>query len=159
MLSIVNLLTFKSGRQNHGEYVKCFLFWERIMEQTAESRPRYNHGVVTEQNKDRWMERQRNCLVPLLRRRMNEVPDDEKEVDLHPYIGKLFDHFCDQKGTVNLSCIQKEIEFMDRSLTDILFMVSDDGECAVNVNSLTVIFPNLMSYINEMDEEIKISLK
>ena len=151
-------MTFNSGRQSHGDYAKCFLFWERILEQTEESRGSYNYGVVTAKYKDRWMERQRECLVPLLKRRMSLIEEKEAEA-IPPYIGQLFDHFCDQKSSVNLSCIRMEIEFMEQSLREILFQESEDGEYAVNIESLIVILPNLKSYIDENGESVNICLQ
>ena len=148
MLAITNLVESGTDNKISGEYMKCFLFWERILEQTAALRSSYNHGVVSEKNKVRWMERQRKYLVPLLKRRLNILAENES-ADIPPYIGKLFDHFCDCKSSVNLSCIGMEIEFMAQSLRVILLKELDDGQYAVDIKTLSVILPNLMSYVGE----------
>merc|ERR1711902_383866 len=101
--------------------MKCFLYFERILEQTERTRMNYIHGVVTDKNKIRWMERQRKYLVPLLRHRLRLIEDPKT----NPYALRLFAYFCDQKSEVNLSCIGQEIQFMDRSLKEILFVDSD----------------------------------
>ena len=104
------------------------------------------------------MKRQRKCLVPLIRRKMkigmNEQNEAKKRSGIPEYIEQLFNHFCDRKRTVNLSCIGMEIEFMDQSLMDILFMRLEDEQYAVDINTLTVILPNLISYIDEKGIEV-----
>ena len=127
--------------------MKCFLFWERILEQTADSRKSYIHGVVSEKNKERWMQRQREYLVPLLKRRMRVFVDKESG-DVPMYIDNIFNHFCDWKSSVNLSCIGMEVEFMEQSLKKILFKMVEDGTEVLDVDALTVILPNLMSYVD-----------
>ena len=158
MLAITNLVEVGSDNEINGEYMKCFLFWERILEQTAASRSSYNHGVITKKNRKQWMERQRKYLVPVMRRRMR-IFEENESVDVPPYIMQLFNHFCDRKSSVNLSCIGMEIEFMEQSLREILFQESEDGEYAVNIESLIVILPNLKSYIDENGESVNICLQ
>lgn len=99
--------------------------------ETAATRNSYAHGVVTLKSKAKWMERQRMYLVPLIRRRQRV----EEEVDIPSYIEQLFNHFCDQKSSVNLSCIRMEIEFMDQSLKEIMFKVPDAEEPAVDIET------------------------
>ena len=158
MLAITNLVVPGADNKVNGEYVQCFLFWERILEQTAASRSSYNHGVITEKNKARWMERQRVYLVPLLKRRMRMFVESES-ADIPQYIDQLFNHFCDWQSSVNLSCIGVEVKFMTQSLRDILLQESDDGQYVVNIKTLTVILPNLMSYVDESGANVKISEK
>ena len=155
LLAITNLVV---NGKNCGEYMRCFLYWERILEQTESSRTSYIHGVITEKNKDRWIERQRKCLVPLLRRRMMVSVESESD-DIPKYIVQLFDHFCDHKSNANLSCIGMEIEFMAQSLREILLKELDDGQYAVNVETLTVILPNLVSYVGEEGVNVVLSRK
>ena len=128
------------------------------MEQTAETRPLYNHGVITEKNKASWLIRQRKCMVPLIRQRLR-IHDEESGVPIPSYIQRLFDYFCDCKRTLNVSCILSELQFMDQSLAKILFKELDDDEPALNVDILMAIFPNVESYVNEHGEETKISNK
>ena len=111
-----------------------------------DSRLRYNHGVITQQNKEKWMERQRQYLVPLIRRRMQLIADNENN-EIPSYIEKLFNHFCDRKSNINLSCIRMEMEFMEQSLRELLFKKEDDGGYTVDIGALTVLFPNLKRYI------------
>ena len=158
MLAMTNLVEPGSDNKVYGEYVQCFLFWERILEQTAVSRSSYNHGVITEKNKDRWMERQRLYLVPLLKRRMM-VSADNESADIPSYIAELFNHFCEHKSIVNLSCIEKEIKFMAKPLREILLKELEDGQYAVNVETLTVILPNLVSYVGEEGVNVVLSRK
>ena len=154
MLAITNLVESGSDNKTNGEYMKCFLFWERILEQTAASRSSYNHGVITKKNRKQWMERQRKYLVPVMRRRMRIFEANEID-DVPPYIMQLFNHFCDRKSSVNLSCIGMEIQFMEQSLREILFKVVEDGEEELDIEALTVILPNLRSLVNgEGAEEI-----
>ena len=147
MLAITNLVESGTDIKISGEYMKCFLFWERILEQTAASRPSYNYGVISEKNRMQWMQRQQKYLVPLLKRRMNILAKSES-ADIPPYIEQLFNHFCDFKRSVNLSCIGMEVEFMEQSLREILFKVAEDGTEVLDVDALTVILPNLMSYVD-----------
>ena len=153
VFAITNIVTFSSGRQHHGDYLKCFLFWERIFEQKVDTRHRYNYGVITAKNKRKWIERQRRCLVPLIRRRMIQHIDVKIDGAL-PYIEKLFNHFCDRKHTVNLSCIRDEIQFMDEALRDILFK-GPNGHQEVNMENLFVIFPNVRGYVAENGNTVK----
>ena len=155
VLAITNLLVPGSENQDKREYVKCFLYWERILEQTVDSRPKYIYGVITQKSKDKWMERQRKYLVPLIQRKMKVYEGQQQTVDKIPqYIEQLFNYFCDRKRTANLSCIRTEIEFIDQSLKDILFMETDEKGGVneydvVDVDTLRVILPNLVNYINE----------
>ena len=136
----------------------CFLYWERILEQTEESRNKYMYGVVTQKTKKKWMNLQKEYLVPLIKRRMNLLAD--KEIDGIPlYITRLFNHFCDQKNSINLSCFQIEIEFMDESLSEILFKESDDGVFVVNLDALNAVLPNMRSYIDAKGESNVFSKK
>ena len=89
--------------------------------------------------------------MPLIRQRMRLVKE-EKQTDIPPYIQRLFDHFCNRKTNVNLSCIREEMQFLDKWLIEIMFKDS-----VVNIGNLMVIFPSLRSYINEKGENIKIS--
>ena len=155
---MTNLVEPGSDNKVYGEYVQCFLFWERILEQTAVSRSSYNHGVVSEKNKDRWMQRQREYLVPLLKRRMRVFVDKESG-DVPMYIDNIFNHFCDWKSSVNLSCIGMEIEFMVPSLREILLQELEDGKFTVNVEALTVILPNVRSYVGEDGVNVVLSRK
>ena len=97
------------------------------------------------------MKRQKEYLVPLIRLKMHLV-NEEKQNEIPRYIKCLFNHFCDRKTNVNLSCIRDEMEFMDESLIDILFKDS-----VLNIWNMMVILPNLRSYINEKGESVKIS--
>merc|ERR1719242_513919 len=112
---MTDIVTFNPKKRRHSGYMRSFLFWERIMEQTAETRMSYNHGMVTEKNKKQWMERQRKYLVPLIQRRMMmvEKKENEENEDIPIYIEQVFNHFCDKKSSVNLSCIGMEIQFMN----------------------------------------------
>merc|ERR1719499_2458724 len=94
------------------------------------------------------MKAQKECLVPLIKQRIHLQEDDNKS-DIPLYIMRLFNHFCDQKSSVNLSCIRMEMEFMDESLRGILFKELDDGEYAVNIKALSVILPNCREYVDE----------
>ena len=107
----------------------------------------YNYGVITDENKEQWMERQRGYLVPLIRRRMMMVEEKESE-DIPVYIQQLFNHFCDRKTSINVSCIGEEVRFLDKSLREILFTASDDGVEEVDVGALITIFPNIRSMID-----------
>ena len=100
------------------------------------------------------MERQRKCLVPLIQRKLRQhaVVDMDGKGDHLKYIQQIFNHFCDRKDSVNLSCIGMEIEFMDQSLKDILLKQDGNGQYRVNAD----IFPNLTSYINENGEAVPI---
>ena len=153
VLAITNLLIPGSENQSNKQYVKCFLYWERILEQTESTRGSYIYGVITKKSAKQWKERQLRCLVPLIRRKMkigmNEQNEVQKENEIPKYIEQLFNHFCDRKSTVNLSCIGMEIEFMDQSLKDILFTISEDGQDVVDIDTLSLILPNLVSYIDD----------
>merc|ERR1712154_601579 len=118
---------------------------ERILEQTEESRKKYKYGVVSEKTKENWISAQRECLVPLIKRRRHLFADKEND-GIPLYIKRLFNHFCDQKCSVNLSCIRMEMEFMEESLRGILFKESDDGEYGVDIDALSVILPNCREY-------------
>jgi len=116
------------------------------------------YGVVTQKTKKKWMNLQKEYLVPLIKRRMNLLAD--KEIDGIPlYITRLFNHFCDQKNSINLSCFQIEIEFMDESLSEILFKESDDGVFVVNLDALNAVLPNMRSYIDAKGESNVFSKK
>ena len=159
-MAMTNLVTFNPKKQEHSGFMKCFLFWERIMEQTEETRMSYNHGMITEKNKKQWMERQRKYLMPLIQRRMVTVERKEDDDDDIPvYIEQLFNHFCDRKSSVNISCIGMEIQFMNPLLREILFKESEDGNVESDVNALNVIFPNLKSFVNMEGELVKLSKK
>ena len=77
------------------------------------------------------------------------VSVESESDDIPKYIVQLFDHFCDHKSNANLSCIGMEIEFMAQSLRQILLKEMDDGQYAVDIDALTVILPNLRSYVGE----------
>ena len=87
--------------------------------------------------------------MPLLKRRMHTLAKSES-ANIPPYIEQMFNHFCDWKRSVNLSCIELEAEFMDESLREILFKVEEDGfeELNINIRALTDIFPHLKSYVD-----------
>ena len=131
------------------------------MEQTIETRMSYNYGMITEKNKKQWMERQRKYLVPLLQRRMMmvEMKEDEENEDIPIYIEQVFNHFCDRRSSVNLSCIGMEIEFMNPLLKEILFNDWENADKELNVKALNDIFPNLKSYINMEGESVNVSQK
>ena len=157
-MAITNVLVPESENQDNGQYVKCFLYFERILEQTVDTRDRYIHGVITKKSRKMWMQRQRKYLVPLIRRKMRISAEEEgAEKEIPKYIQQLFNYFCDRKSTVNLSCIRKEIEFMDQSLKRILWTVSEDEEEVLNVDTLRVILPNLVSYIDENRVDVALS--
>ena len=157
-MAVTNLLVPGSEYEDNREYVKCFLYWERILEQTVDTRNSYIHGVITKKWRKKWMQRQRKYLVPLIRSKMRIPEMDQGAKDRIPrYIQQLFNYFCDRKSTVNLSCIGMEIEFMDQSLRDILLTASDDGEEVVNVDALSVILPNIVSGINELGVNVEYS--
>ena len=153
VLAITNLLIPGSENQSNKQYVNCFLYWERILEQTESTRNSYIYGVINKKSARQWKERQLRCLVPLIRRKMkigmNEQNELLKENEIPKYIEQLFNHFCDRKSTVNLSCIGMEIEFMDLSLKDILFTISENGQDVVDIDTLSLILPNLVSYIDD----------
>ena len=71
VLTMINVVESGADRRGHIEYIQSFLFWERILEQTAESRDSYVYGRITDKNMGKWMERQRDYLVPLIELKMN----------------------------------------------------------------------------------------
>ena len=75
------------------------------------------------------------------------------------YSEEIFNHFCDRKRSVNLSCIGMEIDFMDKSLREILFNDMGDGDYGVNMETLCNILPNLKSYIDENGDSVNICLR
>ena len=86
---------------------------------------------------------------------MNEQNEVEERIEIPKYIEQLFNYFCDRKCTVNLSCIGMEIDFMDQSLKEILFMkLTGQNTNTVDINTLTVILPNLNSYIDEKGVDV-----
>ena len=103
------------------------------------------------------MERQRRCLVPLLRKRMGVFLENESN-DIPRYIENLFNHFCDRRSSLNLSCIGMEIEFMAQPLREVILLEVNDGEYTVNLETLLFIFPNLMGYVDEEGVHVNISL-
>merc|ERR1712062_247383 len=162
ILAITDLIVMgsMSEPESYKTYMKCFLYWERILEQTNESRKKYAFGVISEKTKGKWMTAQRECLVPLIKRRMHLLDDEDKEKVGPPlYIMRLFNHFCDRKSSVNLSCIRMEMEFMEKSLREIVFKKSDDGEYVVNIDSFSVILPNCREYVNENGVSNVISMR
>ena len=116
----------------------------------------YNYGVITDENKEQWMKRQRKYLVPLIRRRMLVVEEKESE-DIPVYIQQLFNHFCDRKTSINVSCIGEEVRFMDKSLRNILFTESDNGVEEVDVGALTIIFPNIRSMVDSKGKRLEVA--
>merc|ERR1719242_2437705 len=70
ILAIINLIVVGQEEKNYKQYIRCFLYWERILEQTNESRQKYVFGVVSEKTKGKWMSAQKDCLLPLMRLRM-----------------------------------------------------------------------------------------
>ena len=117
------------------------------MEQKAETRDSYNYGRITDKNKTKWKGLQKRCLVPLIRLRMRDL--SHEEVDIPSYLMELFNHFCEQKSSVNVSCFRMEMEFMDETLRRILFKRVDDGEYTVDIDTLNVILPNLREFMGE----------
>merc|ERR1719242_2507081 len=161
VLAMTDLITFKPKKRKHSGFMKCFLYWERIMEQTIETRMSYNNGMITKKNKKQWMERQRKYLMPLIQRRMmvmERKEDDDDDDDIPIYIEQLFNQFCDRKSSLNLSCLLMEKQFMDQSLREILFKVSDDVMSEVlDVEAVVTIFPNVQSLINIDGKSLNIS--
>jgi len=150
ILAITDLTTLGPEMKSYKDYMMCFLYWERILEQSVDTRSKYIYGVITPKTKLKWMELQKRCLVPLIRRRTSEFVESEgMGIQIPSYIMELFNHFCDQKSSINLSCFRMEMEFMEQSLKHILFQQLDDGQFVVNEATIHVIFPNLLGYVNE----------
>ena len=66
VLSIINIYDMTdmdpwSGHNKH--YLNVMLYFERIVEQTIHNREHYCHGVITDKNKAKWIEKQNKYLI------------------------------------------------------------------------------------------------
>ena len=112
-----------------------------------------SEGRVTDETKEEWMVRQRQYLIPLIQHQMYRT--DSGRIPI--YICALFRFFCDNKTEyIDLSCINGEIKYMDKSLQTILLRnigYTRDGsvtEYKINEKNLKLIFPKLVEYKNHL---------
>ena len=152
MICIINIFTPSLNNwDGHPKWMKAMLYFERITEQSEETRQHYNYGVLGKECRD---DIQTKYLLPLIKYQCNRNKEEEKandETDEKPrkeekYIFKLFAHFCDHRKTINLSCIDKETQDMHNDLKEILFDKIDDNDHVYEINKL--IFPRLKSCTN-----------
>ena len=172
VLSIVNIgYGFGTNWDWSTKYVKVFLYFERIIEQTIHQRDYYNYGFAKPIL-------QQTYLVPLINHQINRnkqkaqpipkktnIDTNNTNVDRRKkYIYALFEHFCDSKRDyINLTCINDEIKNMDISLIKILFKTKNidknsnkNKEYELNDVSLKLIFPNIKRYKNQLGYWIKL---
>eukprot|EP01083_Nonionella_stella_P181568 650810_1 len=138
VLAIINIT--ESGGKDCSKYMKCMLYFERIIEQNIHNKDFYNYGVITEDTKEKWMDRQQRYLLPLIRSKMDNI---QKKIP--QYVFDLFGNFCDkQTAFIDLSCIQYEKQFMCDALQNILF----DERQMIHHDNIKKIFPNVTQYKN-----------
>ncbi len=117
IMAIVNIYTPSFNEwDGHEQCIKAILYWERITEQDNHTKNDYNYGIINENNKQFWMEIQTQYLVPLLKYQIDKDMFNEQNqttANIAKYIHELFNHFCDNKSSINFSCIDEEIIYMD----------------------------------------------
>eukprot|EP01083_Nonionella_stella_P301824 1037691_1 len=139
VLAIINIT--ESGGKDCSKYMKCMLYFERIIEQNIHNKDFYNYGVITEDTKEKWMDRQQRYLLPLIRSKMDNI---QKKIP--QYVFDLFANFCDkQTAFIDLSCIQYEKQFMCDALQNILF----DERQMIHHDNIKKIFSNITQYKND----------
>eukprot|EP01084_Bolivina_argentea_P150149 262214_1 len=154
-LSITNIYSPSDNQfQGYSKYIKAILYLERITEQNIHQKRFYNHGVITDNNKDDWVGIQEQYLIPIINYQMHRYTESKEEMKetgiIPPYIALLVEHFCDKKEIINVSCIQYEIQFMIDALKLILFdkIPIKDNKIKYEINNqkLKLIFPHLKQY-------------
>ena len=128
------------------------LLFERLVEQNIHNREYYQHGVISEATKDKWMERQKRYLIPLIRSHVTKTKDSS----VPQYMCELFAHFCASKRDyIDLSCIHEEREFMCNALRRVFFL-GKRSDRRLNNDRIKSVFPNLNSYKDEHGFWVKV---
>eukprot|EP01084_Bolivina_argentea_P150829 263350_1 len=180
-MTITNITDVQATKLvQYTEWIASILYFERIIEQTMSTRDQYNHGVITKtQTVEKWKDRQREYLVPLIKNQMTKnleryeeylddtdiYLDDEKNQNsskpIPEYVSDLFQHFCDSKKSfIDLSCIMLEAKQMDMSLLQLLFKITANKDYIINNVQISSIFPKVKQYKNHHNEWVPLpSLK
>ena len=150
VLSIINIYTPAINKwEGHSKWIKAILYFERIIEQTKDTRKHYNYGRLTDKNRS---EIQQQYLIPLLEHQVQRHKASTSAKLANSYIYDLFSFFCGSKTFIDLSCIKKEHQDIIDDLKEILFPPADNGDkYAIN----SAIFPNLQWYINADGDKVK----
>eukprot|EP01084_Bolivina_argentea_P279412 477680_1 len=158
VLAITNIFNPNdNGWNGYPKYMQALLYFERITEQNIHQKQYYNHGVVTDKNKEKWKKTQDEYLIPMLKyqQKRNEYKTNRTEeemkidTDIPSYICSLIEHYFDSKKIIDLSCIQDEIKYMTPTLIDIFFENIGNTEkpkYEINAEHIMLIFPSLTQY-------------
>ena len=153
VLSVINIFNVSdNGWKGYKDYFDVILYFERIIEQNIHNRDYYCHGVVNDRNKENFIQKQMDYLIPLIKSHITQ----SKDPYVPQYIYDIFVHFCESKeDLIDLSCISEERRFMCKDLR-MIFFSQDSKERRLNSDRIKDLFPKLQSYRDEHSLLVKV---